>query len=103
MICEECGTPDSRGRLGFEGDPPAEPVYIVTVMAPEGAAEANAPQFLCADHARQYVEGYIGYGWAVHADLMPAPRYPGRTAIRLSDRRWVSSLVEGSANEASAG
>ena len=70
MICELCNTPDSRGRLGFEGDPPEEASYVVAIVAPPGPAASNPPQFLCANHAQIAVEGYVGFGWAVHADLL---------------------------------
>lgn len=105
MICEECSTPDSQGRYGFEGDPPEEATFLVTIVGPPDAAEHNAAQVLCGDHATVAVEAYVGYGWAVHADLLPAPAGMSRLryAIREADRRWVSSLIGGSSNAPSGG
>ncbi|HSE46934.1 MAG TPA: hypothetical protein VLA89_16565 [Gemmatimonadales bacterium] len=70
MICEECERPDSSGRLGFEGDPPAEADYRITITAPSKAAEWNPPQLLCSSHAQLAAEGYLGYGWAITAELV---------------------------------
>lgn len=65
---------------GFEGEPPAEPTHLVTIVAPEGPAAANEPQGLCASHANQAVNAYLGYGWGVTAALIAAEAASGVVA-----------------------
>jgi hypothetical protein len=62
MTCDVCDRND-----GFEGDH-YEAEYLLTITSPREAAEKNAPEILCANHAQQGAEAYIGFGWAVHVD-----------------------------------
>ena len=109
MICEKC---EQLG--GFEGDPPAVACYLVTVVSPPAEAEANPPEVLCAEHANQATAAYLGWGWGIHADLLPefpelrdcCRQHVGRYGVMnptickcglhlvVRDRRWqyISSL-----------
>ena len=103
MICHEC---EEHG--GFEGDGPQEAIYLVAVVSPPMASEENLPQFLCVNHAQVQVEAYLGWEWAVHIDYLPMASpgrsvSPHRPAIRLADRGWITSLIEGSSNDPSIG
>lgn len=75
MICELC---EKNG--GFEGDPPEEAVFVVTITAPEGPAQMNPPEYLCGSHTQIVSEGLIGYGWSIHVDFIdePEPLSPER-------------------------
>lgn len=87
MICEKC---EELG--GFEGDPPSYADYFVKVVAPAAEAEANPGEYLCGNHAGQAAEAYLGFGWAIHADLLTE-----------YERRWYSSLIERGTNTSPTG
>lgn len=87
MICEKC-----EELSGFEGDPPSLADYLLKIVAPAAEAEANPGEYLCGNHAAQAAESYLGFGWAIHADLLPE-----------SERRWVSTLIEPGTNTTPSG
>ena len=83
MICEKC---EEMG--GFEGDPPSTACYLVTVVAPPAEAEANSPEILCEAHAGIAVGAFLGWGWAVHADLLPESPFELRDCCRKHVGRY---------------
>jgi hypothetical protein len=52
-------------------DPLDQASVEVTILAPQGAVEANeTPEYVCAGCAAKLCEGYIGFGWDVSARRM---------------------------------
>lgn len=41
--------------------------YVVTITAPEDAANVNDPEAVCAACAGKLADAYVGYGWSVIA------------------------------------
>lgn len=74
-VCVEMG--------GFDGDPIQDALYRLTVTAPENAVKDNPAQNLCLGHAAKFAEGYLGYGWAVSADLITEEVEPVRFIARV--------------------